>query len=134
VLRPLGDREKRKRPRSGGARPPAGRGRRGSHYAPGQRRPDRARARTVPALHGDPRRGADRHPRAVRHPCRAPAEADRGRRQLEDWEATREYDRTGIDGQTTQVLEVTLPLVTVPLNPGKNLTVVCEVVAMNHLL
>jgi len=54
--------------------------------------------------------------------------------QLEDWEATREYDRTGLDGQTTQVLEVTLPLVTVPLNPGKNLTVVCEVVAMTHLL
>ena len=54
--------------------------------------------------------------------------------QLEDWDATREYDRTGIDGQTTQVLEVTLPLVTVPLNPGKNLTVVCEVVAMTHLL
>ena len=54
--------------------------------------------------------------------------------QLEDWDAAREYDRTGLDGQTTQVLEVTLPLVTVPLNPGKNLTVVCEVVAMNHLL
>ncbi len=54
--------------------------------------------------------------------------------QLEDWDATREYDRTGLDGQTTQVLDVTLPLVTVPLNPGKNLTVVCEVVAMNHLL
>jgi HPr kinase/phosphorylase len=54
--------------------------------------------------------------------------------QLEDWDATREYDRTGLDGQTTQILEVTLPLVTVPLNPGKNLTVVCEVVAMNHLL
>ena len=27
-----------------------------------------------------------------------------------------------------------MPLVTVPLNPGKNLTVICEVVAMNHLL
>src|SRR3989442_712899 len=54
--------------------------------------------------------------------------------QLDDWDATREYDRTGIDGQTTQVLDVTLPLVTVPLNPGKNLTVICEVVAMNHLL
>jgi hypothetical protein len=25
-------------------------------------------------------------------------------------------------------------LVSVPLNPGKNLTVICEVVAMNHLL
>ena len=54
--------------------------------------------------------------------------------QLEDWDATREYDRTGLDVQTTQVLDVTLPLVTVPLNPGKNLTVICEVVAMNHLL
>ncbi len=54
--------------------------------------------------------------------------------QLEDWDASREYDRTGIDGQTTALLDVTLPLVTVPLNPGKNLTVICEVVAMNHLL
>ena len=54
--------------------------------------------------------------------------------QLDDWDASREYDRTGIDGQTTQILDVTLPLVTVPLNPGKNLTVICEVVAMNHLL
>jgi len=53
--------------------------------------------------------------------------------QLDDWDASREYDRTGLDGQTTQVLDVTLPLVTVPLNPGKNLTVICEVVAMNHL-
>jgi HPr kinase/phosphorylase len=54
--------------------------------------------------------------------------------QLEDWDASREYDRTGIDRQTTQLLDLTLPLVTVPLNPGKNLTVICEVVAMNHLL
>ena len=54
--------------------------------------------------------------------------------QLEDWDASREYDRTGLDSQTTVILEVTLPLVTMPLNPGKNLTVVCEVVAMNHLL
>jgi len=53
--------------------------------------------------------------------------------QLDDWDASREYDRTGLDGQTTQVLDVDLPLVTVPLNPGKNLTVICEVVAMNHL-
>jgi len=54
--------------------------------------------------------------------------------QLEDWDNTREYDRTGLDGQETELLGVSLPLVTVPLNPGKNLTVVCEVVAMNHLL
>jgi HPr kinase/phosphorylase len=54
--------------------------------------------------------------------------------QLEDWDGAREYDRTGLDGRVTSVLDVTMPLVTVPLNPGKNLTVMCEVVAMNHLL
>ncbi|HEY3279786.1 MAG TPA: HPr(Ser) kinase/phosphatase [Gemmatimonadales bacterium] len=54
--------------------------------------------------------------------------------QLEDWVDKREYDRTGIDGQETELLGISLPLVTVPLNPGKNLTVICEVVAMNHLL
>lgn len=54
--------------------------------------------------------------------------------QLEDWDNTREYDRTGLDQQITELLDVQIPLVTVPLNPGKNLTVICEVVAMNHLL
>jgi len=54
--------------------------------------------------------------------------------QLEDWDASREYDRTGLDSQQTMLLDVAVPLVTVPINPGKNLTVICEVVAMNHLL
>jgi len=54
--------------------------------------------------------------------------------QLEDWDNTREYDRTGLDQQLTELLDVPVPLVTVPLNPGKNLTVICEVVAMTHLL
>jgi HPr kinase/phosphorylase len=54
--------------------------------------------------------------------------------QLEDWDNSREYDRTGLDQQVTELLDVPVPLVTVPLNPGKNLTVICEVVAMNHLL
>jgi len=54
--------------------------------------------------------------------------------QLEDWDASREYDRTGLDTQQTKILDVAIPMVTVPLNPGKNLTVICEVVAMHHLL
>src|SRR3989454_25944 len=54
--------------------------------------------------------------------------------ELEDWDNTREYDRTGLDQKQTELLDVSLPLVTVPLNPGKNLTVICEVVAMTHLL
>lgn len=54
--------------------------------------------------------------------------------QLEDWDTSREYDRTGLSRTETKLLDVSVPLVTVPLNPGKNLTVICEVVAMNHLL
>lgn len=54
--------------------------------------------------------------------------------QLEEWDDTRTYDRTGLDRDTIEILGVSLPRVTVPLNPGKNITVISEVVAMNHLL
>ncbi len=54
--------------------------------------------------------------------------------ELTDWVSGQEVERLGIDGKTTTVLGVELPKVTIPLNPGKNLTVICEVVAMNHLL
>jgi HPr kinase/phosphorylase len=54
--------------------------------------------------------------------------------QLEDWETTRDTDRTGLTRQETLILEVPVPKVVVPLNPGKNITVISEVVAMNHLL
>jgi len=54
--------------------------------------------------------------------------------ELADWESGQDVERTGLDAKTTTVLGVELPKVTIPLNPGKNLTVICEVVAMNHLL
>jgi len=54
--------------------------------------------------------------------------------QLEVWDAAAEYDRTGLDTRSIDILGVPVPKVTVPLVPGKNITVVCEVVAMNHLL
>lgn len=54
--------------------------------------------------------------------------------QLEDWDNAGEADRTGLTQQEAEYLGVTLPRVLVPLNPGKNITVVSEVVAMNHLL
>jgi HPr kinase/phosphorylase len=53
---------------------------------------------------------------------------------LEIWNEHAVYDRTGLDARTTEILGVPVPTVTVPLVPGKNITVVCEVVAMNHLL
>lgn len=54
--------------------------------------------------------------------------------ELTDWESAGEVDRTGLDTRTTKILGVELPHVIVPVNPGKNITVISEVVAMNHLL
>lgn len=54
--------------------------------------------------------------------------------QLEEWDDARSYDRTGLDREEAEILGVRLPKVTIPLNPGKNITVISEVVAMNHLL
>ena len=57
--------------------------------------------------------------------------------QLEEWrksDTATTVERTGLDGETTDILGVPLPRIVVPLNPGKNITVVAEVIAMHHLL
>ena len=54
--------------------------------------------------------------------------------QLEHWSERATYDRTGLDRAETEILGVRLPQVVIPLNPGKNITVLSEVVAMRHLL
>ncbi len=54
--------------------------------------------------------------------------------QLEEWNQDAPVDRTGLDAETTTILDVELPKVRVPLNPGKNITVIAEVIALNHLL
>ena len=53
---------------------------------------------------------------------------------LEHWDDQRHYSRTGLESDMKEILGVEIPRVTVPLNPGKNITVISEVVAMNHLL
>ena len=54
--------------------------------------------------------------------------------RLEEWDQNAMVDRTGLDTNTTTILGVAIPLITVPLNPGKNITVIAEVIALNHLL
>ncbi|MBI4408520.1 MAG: HPr(Ser) kinase/phosphatase [Gemmatimonadetes bacterium] len=54
--------------------------------------------------------------------------------QLEEWSDRTYYDRTGLEAEEVEILSVKVPKVIVPLNPGKNITVISEVVAMNHLL
>jgi HPr kinase/phosphorylase len=54
--------------------------------------------------------------------------------QLVDWDDRTQYDRTGLEAEEIEMLDVHLPKVMIPLNAGKNITVISEVVAMNHLL
>ena len=53
---------------------------------------------------------------------------------LERWEANREYDRLGLDTTTMDVLGVAVPFVRMPVAPGRNLAMLIEVAARNHLL
>jgi len=53
---------------------------------------------------------------------------------LQAWHEGMVAERTGLDMETTEILGVSIPKITVPLNPGKNLTVIAEVIAMNHLM
>jgi HPr kinase/phosphorylase len=54
--------------------------------------------------------------------------------QLEEWDQAAAIERTGLDTEYRTILDVKIPMVRIPLNPGKNITVIAEVIAMNHLL
>lgn len=53
---------------------------------------------------------------------------------LEFWDRNAPVDRTGLDTSVASILGVEIPKITIALNPGKNITVIAEVIAMNHLL
>lgn len=52
--------------------------------------------------------------------------------KMEPWDANKVYDRTGLDNQTTEILGLDLPSLTIPVKPGRNLAVIIEVAAMNN--
>jgi HPr kinase/phosphorylase len=54
--------------------------------------------------------------------------------QLERWDAGREYDRLGLEENAWELLGVKIPLVHMPVAPGRNLAILVEVAARNQLL
>jgi HPr kinase/phosphorylase len=54
--------------------------------------------------------------------------------QLERWEPGREYDRLGIDAAHYDVLGVPIPMIRMPVAPGRNVAILVEVAARNQLL
>ena len=51
---------------------------------------------------------------------------------LETWQEDKMYDRLGLDAQTTNILGIEIPSIVIPVSPGRNLSVVIEVAAMNN--
>jgi HPr kinase/phosphorylase len=54
--------------------------------------------------------------------------------QLERWETGREYDRLGLDEAFFELLGVRVPLIRMPVAPGRNVAILVEVAARNQLL
>lgn len=54
--------------------------------------------------------------------------------ELAEWNDKEEYDRLGVDELTHKLLEVDVPLVRLPVRPGRNMATIIEVAARNHLL
>ena len=49
------------------------------------------------------------------------------------WSKRLSYDRLGIEDKFVDILGVKIPQVRIPVVPGKNLALVCEVIAKNHI-
>lgn len=48
------------------------------------------------------------------------------------WNTREVYDRLGLEEQYTDILDVKVPMYTIPITPGRNLAVILEVAAMNN--
>ena len=53
---------------------------------------------------------------------------------LEHWDSKKEYDRLGLNEETTSILDVKVPYLVMPVRPGRNLAIIVEVAARNHSL
>ena len=54
--------------------------------------------------------------------------------QLENWDANKNYDRLGSAEKTFEILGVKIPLIEIPVKPGRNLPVIIEAAVMNERL
>ncbi len=53
---------------------------------------------------------------------------------LEAWRPEEEYDRLGLEEQSYAVLGVPIPTLRIPVSAGRNIAILVEVAARNHLL
>jgi HPr kinase/phosphorylase len=53
---------------------------------------------------------------------------------LELWDQAKQYDRLGLDDEKMKIIDTEITKITVPVRPGRNLSVIIEVAAMNYRL
>ena len=53
---------------------------------------------------------------------------------LQQWRPDADYERMGLDREQTEILGVPIPRIVVPIYPGKNITVIAEVIALDLML
>ena len=51
---------------------------------------------------------------------------------MEQWDSAKNYDRMGLENEYTEILGIRVPILTIPVKPGRNLAVIIEVAAMNN--
>jgi len=54
--------------------------------------------------------------------------------KLEEWDSNKTYDRLGTDQQYQELLGVKVPVIEIPVKPGRNLPIIIEAAAMNERL
>jgi len=54
--------------------------------------------------------------------------------ELEIWDASKTYDRLGLEEETMKIIDTELTKLTIPVRPGRNLSVILEVASMNYRL
>ncbi len=52
--------------------------------------------------------------------------------QMEPWDNNKVYDRMGLESEYMDILGITVPMLTIPVKPGRNLAMIIEVAAMNN--
>lgn len=52
--------------------------------------------------------------------------------ELEEWDEDKEYDRIGVDDEYMEILGMRVPMVTIPVRPGRNISAIIEIAAKNY--
>jgi HPr kinase/phosphorylase len=54
--------------------------------------------------------------------------------RLREWDPKKDWERVGLDEEYSEILGVKIRQLNIPIYPGKNITVISEAIALNHML